>query len=180
MSPRTGTTKNSSAALRRGARLAAVQALYQLTLGGGDADSGALGDGEVEDAIIEFLAHRPGAELPEDAYAEVDDEMFSDLVRGTRRHRGNLVEILNGALPQRWKFDRLDRILAEILGCAAYEMQHRPDVPVAVIINEYVEITKAFYDGNEGGFINGILQEIAQSLRAEEVLEHRNERTRSS
>jgi N utilization substance protein B len=58
-------------------------------------------------------------------------------------------------------------------------MRHRPDVPVAVIINEYVEITKAFYDGDERGFINGILQEVAGKLRGEEVLEHKNERARS-
>jgi N utilization substance protein B len=58
-------------------------------------------------------------------------------------------------------------------------MRHRPDVPVAVIINEYVEITKAFYDGDECGFINGVLQEVAGNLRGEEVLEHRNERAKS-
>ncbi|MBL6951060.1 MAG: transcription antitermination factor NusB [Alphaproteobacteria bacterium] len=175
MSRQTGTAGNSAGALRRASRLAAVQALYQLTLSSPDA-----GDGEVEDAIIEFLTHRPGAELPEDAYAKVDDDLFSDLVRGTRRHYEHLVEILDSVLPQRWKFKRLDRILAEILGCASYELRYRADVPVAVIINEYIEITKAFYDGNEGGFINGVLQEVAQKLRAEEVLEHKNERANSS
>ncbi len=175
MSRGAGTTKISLGALRRASRLAAVQALYQLTLSSPDA-----GDGEVEDTIIEFLTHRPGAALPEDAYAEVDGDLFSDLVRGTCRHHEHLVEILDNALPRRWKFDRLDRILAEVLGCAVYELCYRPDVPVAVIINEYVEITKAFYDGNEGGFINGVLQEVAQKLRAEEVLEHKNERANSN
>ena len=58
-------------------------------------------------------------------------------------------------------------------------MRFRIDVPVAVIINEYVEITKAFYEGDEGGFINGVLQEVAENLRGDEVLEHRNERARS-
>lgn len=173
MSQHTGTAKSSPAALRRGSRLASVQALYQLAVSGSEG-----GGSEVEDTIIEFLNHRPGAELPEDAYAEVDAELFSDLVRGTRRHHGHLVEILDGVLPVRWKFSRLDRVLAEILGCAAYEMRYRPDVPMAVIINEYVEITKAFYDGNEGGFINGVLQEVAESLRGQEVLEHRNERAK--
>ncbi|MDP6691408.1 MAG: transcription antitermination factor NusB [Alphaproteobacteria bacterium] len=168
------TAKAPAGARRRASRLAAVQALYQLILSG-DAIDGA----RVEDTIIEFLTHRPGAELPEDAYAEVDDDLFSDLVRGTYRHRGDLVAILDSVLPQRWKFIRLDRILAEVLGCAAYELKHRPDVPVAVIINEYVEITKAFYEGDEPGFINGVLQEVAQNLRAEEVLEHRNERAKT-
>ncbi|MDE0943218.1 MAG: transcription antitermination factor NusB [Alphaproteobacteria bacterium] len=170
-----GGKKPSSGALRRGSRLAAVQALYQLSLSGEETD-----DIAVEDAIIEFLTHRPGAEMPEDAYAEVDGDLFSDLVRGTRRHQKGLIKILNKALPTRWRFERLDRILAEVLGCAAYEMKYRPDVPVAVIINEYVEITKAFYEGKEGGFINGILQEVAQNLRADEVLEHRNERAKNT
>lgn len=175
MSRKTGRSKSAAGALRRAARLAAVQALYQL-----DLDSENPAGSVVEDAIIEFLTHRPGAELPEDAYAEVDDELFSDLVRGTCRHRGQLVKILDSVLPPRWKFVRLDRILAEVLGCAVYELRHRPDVPVAVIINEYIEITKAFYDGNEGGFVNGVLQEAAQTLRAEEVLEHKNERANSN
>jgi N utilization substance protein B len=175
MSRQPGKIESSAGSLRRASRLAAVQALYQLTLS--DPDSG---DNEVEDAIIEFLTHRPGAELPEDAYAEVDDDLFSDLVRGTRRHHPDLVQLMDSVLPRRWKFERLDRILAEVMGCAAYELKYRPDVPVAVIINEYVEITKAFYDGNEGGFINGVLQEVAQKLRAEELLEHKNERANSS
>jgi transcription antitermination protein NusB len=175
MSGQTDTPNHPAGALRRASRLAAVQALYQLTSSNPDA-----GESEVEDAIIEFLTHRPGAELPEDAYAEVEDDLFSDLVRGTRRHHEQLVEILDTVLPQRWKFERLDRILAKILGCAVYELCYRPDVPVAVIINEYIEITKAFYDGNESGFINGVLQETAQKLRAKEVLEHKNERAKSS
>ena len=175
MNKKSATAKSSAGARRRASRLAAVQALYQLTLNHDAADGG-----EVEDAIIEFLTHRPGAELPEDAYAEVDNDLFSDLVRGTHRHHGQLVDILDAVLPRRWKFARLDRILAEILGCAAYELSHRPDVPVAVIINEYVEITKAFYEGDEIGFINGVLQEVAQNLRAEEVLEHKNERAKSN
>ncbi|MDA1101540.1 MAG: transcription antitermination factor NusB [Proteobacteria bacterium] len=175
MSRQTGATKASAGALRRASRLAAVQALYQLTVSSPES-----GDAEVEDTIIEFLTHRPGAELPEGAYAEVDDDLFSDLVRGTRRHHKHLVEIMDSVLPRRWKFERLDRILAEVLGCAVYELCYRPDVPVAVIINEYIEITKAFYDGNEGGFINGVLQELAQKLRAEEVLEHKNERAHST
>ncbi|MBT3334392.1 MAG: transcription antitermination factor NusB [Rhodospirillaceae bacterium] len=174
-----GGKKTSSGALRRGSRLAAVQALYQLSLSGDAADDTA-DEIVVEDAIIEFLAHRPGAELPEDAYAEVDGDLFSDLVRGARRHQVGLIKVLDAALPTRWRFERLDRILAEVLGCAAYEMKYRPDVPVAVIINEYVEITKAFYEGKEGGFINGILQEVAQGLRGDEVLEHRNERAKTT
>ncbi|MBT3534867.1 MAG: transcription antitermination factor NusB [Rhodospirillaceae bacterium] len=161
-------------ARRRASRLAAVQALYQLALGGQITDGA-----EVEDTIIDFLTHRPGAELPEDAYAEVDNDMFSDLVRGASRHHENLVRLLDEVLPERWKYIRLDQILAKVLSCAAYELNHRPDVPVAVIINEYVEITKAFYDGDEGGFINGILQELAERLRGDEVLEHRNERAKN-
>ena len=167
-------TKSSHGARRRASRLAAVQALYQLTLSGQGADGEA-----VEDAIIEFLTHRPGAELPEDAYAEVDNDMFSDLVRGVCRHHGGLVKILDAALPTRWRYARLDKVLAQVLSAAAYEMKHRPDVPVAVIINEYVEITKAFYEGDEVGFINGMLQEVAGKLRGDEVLEHRNERAKS-
>ncbi len=174
MTDTNGNAPPTPGARRRASRLAAVQALYQLAL------SGQVLDGDVvEDAILEFLTHRPGAELPEDAYAEVDDDMFSDLVRGASRHHGELVDILDGVLPPRWKYQRLDQILAKVLSCAAYEAKFRPDVPIAVIINEYVEITKAFYDGDEAGFINGILQEVAEKQRGDELREHRNERAKS-
>ena len=174
MNRNSGSATSTVGSRRRASRLAAVQALYQIALCGEEPN-----DAMVEDAIIEFLTYRLGAELPEDSYAEVDNEMFSDLVRGTFRQSVRLIEILDRVLPDRWKFAKLDKILAKILGCAAYEMQFRVDVPVAVIINEYVEITKAFYEGDEGGFINGVLQEVAENLRGDEVLEHRNERARS-
>lgn len=158
-------------ALRSASRLAAVQALYQITLISPNADSA-----EVEDTIIDFVTHRPGAELPDEAFAKVDWDLFSDLVRGACRHQNQLVQMLNKKLPKRWQFERLDQILAEVLISANYELLYRTDVPVAVIINEYVEITKAFYGGKESGFINGVLQEISQELRFEEMLEHTNER----
>ncbi|MDP6565491.1 MAG: transcription antitermination factor NusB [Alphaproteobacteria bacterium] len=155
---------------RRASRLAAVQTRYQLSLGGG----------EVEDAIIEFLRDRPGATLEGDAYAEVDGDLFADIVRGSKRRHDEIVALLDRHLPARWRFARLDQILAEILACAAYELQRRPDVPAPVIINEYVEITKAFYDGKEGGFINGVLQEVANGLRADEIEDHKHEQSGSA
>ena len=95
---------STTGSMRRASRLAAVQALYQLALCGEELN------GElVEDTIIEFLAYRPGAELPEDAYAEVDQEMFSDLVRGTFRQNVHLIHILDKVLPDRWKFAKLDQ-----------------------------------------------------------------------
>ena len=174
MNRNSGSATSTVGSKRRASRLAAVQALYQIALCGEEPN-----DAMVEDTIIEFFTYRLGAELPEDTYAEVDNEMFSDLVRGTFRQNVHLIQILDKVLPNRWKFAKLDQILAKILGCAAYEMRFRIDVPVAVIINEYVEITKAFYEGDEGGFINGVLQEVAENLRGDEVLEHRNERAKS-
>ena len=93
----------TSGSRRRASRLAAVQALYQLALCGEDPN-----DALVEDAIIEFLTYRPGAELPDDAYAELDNEMFSDLVRGTYRQDASLIKILDEVLPIRWKFAKLE------------------------------------------------------------------------
>ena len=107
MNPNSGSTISTAGSRRRASRLAAVQALYQLALCGEEPN-----DAMVEDTIIEFFTYRLGAELPEDTYAEVDNEMFSDLVRGTFRQNVHLIQILDKVLPNRWKFAKLGQILA--------------------------------------------------------------------
>jgi len=141
------------------ARLAAVQALYQIELTGAPAGS----------VIAEFTAHRLGKEIDGDRYAEADRSFFAELVGGASEHRGQLDGMISAALPPEWPLDRLERVLRGILRVGAFELCHRGDVPARVVINEYVEIAHAFFEGKEPGMVNGVLDCIGQLLRPAEL-----------
>ncbi len=144
---------------RRAARLAAVQATYQIELAGAD----------VEAVLNEFLKHRlaPGAADPD--FAEVDRVLFGDLVRGIAERRQELDRLLAGHLTEGWALERLEQVLAAILRAGTYELLVRTDVPPRVALNEYVELAHAFYAGKEPGFVNGVLDRIARELRPQEL-----------
>lgn len=148
-----------NAVRRSAARLAAVQTLYQLDMTGGDA----------EDVIIDNLSNQRGARLEGDDVADMDPRFYSDVARGTARWRDQLDALLNQDIADGWSMARLERILAALLRCAAYELKHRPDVPARVVINEYLEIARAFFDGEEPRLVNGVLDAVARRLRGGEM-----------
>ena len=141
---------------RSAARLAAVQALYQL---GMDADT------TVDRTILEFERHRLGREVDGDVYANADGKFFEDLVRGATERKEELDALLEPAITKNWSLERVERILKCILRAAIYELVARPDVPSKVVINEYLEVTHSFYGGSEPGFVNGILDRLARDIR---------------
>jgi N utilization substance protein B len=142
------------------ARLAAVQALYQLSHNPGLDPVSVIG---------EFVHHRLGREIDGEHYGEADEKLFSDLVRGVERHRERLDETLSAALSEEWPLQRLETILRLILEAGAYELAHRPDIPPRVTLNEYVTIAHAFFDGKEPVLANGVLNRLARALRAAEI-----------
>lgn len=141
------------------ARLAAVQALYQIELTA--ADPGAV--------VSEFLAHRLGREIDGDQYADADRGFFADLVKGCGERHEDIDEIIAESLPQDWPLARLESVLRAILRAGTYELLARGDVPARVAINEYVEIAHAFFSGKEPGMVNGVLDRIARTLREAEL-----------
>ena len=141
------------------ARLAAVQALYQIELGG-----------ETPEAVVaEFSTHRFGREIDGDRYAEADRAFFADIVKGCSERRAEIDEMLSSALPSDWPLARIESVLRAILRAGAFELVARSDVPARVVINEYVEVAHAFFSGKEPGMANGVLDRLARSLRAEEL-----------
>jgi transcription antitermination protein NusB len=142
------------------ARLAAVQALYQLEINPG------LGP---ESVIGEFVHHRLGREIDGDVYGEADEKLFAEIVRGVWRERERLDETLSAALTEEWPLLRLDMILRLILEAGAYEIVHRPDIPPRVTMSEYIAIADAFFGGKEPGLANGVLDRLARTLRAGEL-----------
>lgn len=157
--------KSPTAAQRRSAaRLAAVQALYQVEL------SGATPDGILIDFLRDRIGETRGAEAADaEPMIEPDGALFGEVVRGTLADKALLDEMIGNALNDGWTVDRLEAILRAILRAGAYELRHRSDVPPKVAITEYVDVAHAFYSGPEPGLINAVLDRIARVLRPDEM-----------
>jgi N utilization substance protein B len=138
------------------ARLAAVQALYQMEL---------VGCG-VEDVITEFSDHRFDANLEGEVLATADEDYFAAIVRGVVADQTALDRGIAERLAGGWRLERLDSTLRAILRAGAFELMRRPDTPIEVIIDEYVELAKAFSEEAEVKFVNAALDGIARDARS--------------
>ncbi len=136
---------------RRAARLAAVQALYQMELAGVGA----------EEVAEEFIAHRFG-ETPTDA------DFFKSIVEGVPAHQVEIDKAIAACLSPTWTLTRMDSILRAILRAAGLELVARRDVPAKVVIDEYVGIAHDFFAGEEPSFANAALDRMAHRKRAPE------------
>lgn len=141
---------------RSAARLAAVQAFYQLLMAG---------EPNVGKVVTEYIEHRLGAEIEGDQYVDADAAMFEDILEGAWNRREEWQTIIAGHLNKDWTLERIDKILIAVLSAGCYELAARVDVPTAVIINEYVDVTHGFYDRAEASFVNGVLDKLAKELR---------------
>lgn len=156
------TTDNNSqpvkpANQRGAARLAAVQALYQMDIGG----TGVL------EIVAEYETHRLGQELDGDTYLKADASWFRSIVAGVVREQRQLDPMIGAALQDDWALSRLDSTVRAILRAGTFELKERKDVPVAVIVTEYVEIAKAFFEDDEPKLVNAVLDRIAKQVRVE-------------
>ena len=143
----------TDAAARHAARLAAVQALYQMELAG-------VGAEEVAD---EFVAHRF-----EEFSEQPDTDFFSAILAGVPVHQVEIDRAIAGCLSENWTLARMDSILRAILRAAAFELIARRDVPAKVVIDEYVGLAGAFFSCDEPGFVNAALDRMARRKRAKE------------
>ncbi|HFD17008.1 MAG TPA: transcription antitermination factor NusB [Rhodospirillales bacterium] len=147
---------------RRAARLAAVQALYQVEAGAQDP----------EEVVREFRAHRLARLLepfvPDLPSPRVDRAWFEHLVCGAWRRRQELDALIAEALAADWSLERCGYLLRACLRAGAFELVACPDVPTGVVIDEYIEIAKLFFSGDEPRFVNAVLDRIARRVRAKE------------
>jgi N utilization substance protein B len=137
------------------ARLAAVQALYQMETGGAGAEA----------VIREFGEHRFDRDIEGVPLAPADEGYFADLVRGVVAGQARLDAAIRHRLADGWRLERIDATLRAILRVGAFELVGG-DAPASVVIDEYVEIAKSFFDGPEPGFVNAALDGIARDERA--------------
>lgn len=144
---------------RSAARLAAVQALYQM-------DSRGQG---VEAVIREFSDFRLNGDLEGEKRRKADKAFFADILRGAVETQHRLDPYLQRQLAKGWTLKRIDMTARAILRAGLYELVRRPDVPFRVVIDEYIDIANAFFDGgDEPKFINAVLDAAAKDARADE------------
>ncbi|MDE1933121.1 transcription antitermination factor NusB [Bradyrhizobium sp.] len=146
---------------RRGAaRLAAVQALYQMDIAGAG----------INDIFAEFESHWLGNEVEGDTYLPAEAAFFRDVVSGVVRDQAMLDPLIDEALSKGWPLKRIDAILRAVLRAGAYELQHRKDVPGRVVVSEYVDVAHAFVESEETGMVNAVLDQIARHFRGSEFV----------
>jgi len=147
--------EEAKATERSVARLAAVQALYQMELARTD----------VAAVVAEFNKHRFEEVLEDRTLAKADTLFFGELLHGVVRRQLEIDPILDQQLAAGWRLPRLDSILRACLRAAAFELIERSEVPARVVINEYIEVAHAFFEGDEPKVVNGVLDKLAKKLR---------------
>ena len=151
--------KGERKANRRGAaRLAAVQALYQMDIAGTG----------LTDILAEFESHWLGGEVEGSQYLPAEAAFFRDIVGGVVADQRKLDPLIDAALAQGWPLKRVEALLRAMLRAGTYELDRRRDVPARVIVSEYVDVANAFVDKNETGMVNAVLDCLARQLRTTE------------
>ena len=153
------TDKDPRKANRRGAaRLAAVQALYQMDIARTPVNS----------ILAEFESHWLGQEVEGSQYLPAEAAFFRSIVRGVLDDQRTLDPMIDKALLGGWPLKRVEALLRAVLRAGAFELSSRSDVPARVVVAEYVDVAHAFLDGDETGMVNAVLDRIARQLRAAE------------
>jgi N utilization substance protein B len=140
---------------RSAARLAAVQALYQL-------DMEKIGIARLLD---EFHAHRLGEAIEDARIAKAEQSFFDDVVSGVNARRAEIDALIEANLGEQWKIGRLDKTMLQILRAGTYELLARADVSTSTVINEYLDVAHAFFDAKDAKFVNGLLDAVAKEKR---------------
>jgi len=143
---------------RSAARLGAVQALYQMDVAGTD----------IDDAVEEFLGTLIENSLEDENCHLVspDEAHFEDILRGVVREQREIDQQIDAALAKNWTLSRLDSTLRAILRAGTYEMRRCKSVPFKVVVTEYVDVAHAFFEGDEPGVVNAVLDRIGRTARA--------------
>ncbi|WP_203234625.1 transcription antitermination factor NusB [Sphingomonas solaris] len=147
---------NERSRSRSAARLAAVQALYQREME----------NTPLPKLLDEFHQHRLGKTIEDVTYNDAEIDFFDDLVRGVDARRDEIDTAITAKLASGWTIERLDKPMRQILRAGTYELIARIDVPTGSVISEYVDVADAFYAKREKGFVNGLLDAVAKTVRA--------------
>ncbi len=139
---------------RGAARLAAVQALYQMDIGGAD----------LKDVLEQFDHRRAGHEFDGEQYLPADVDFLRQIVSGVLEKQLTIDPLLENGLSRDWHLSKIDSTLRAILRAAAFELVFRRDIPSRVVISEYLDVASAFFEGEVPGMVNAVLDGIARDL----------------
>ena len=151
--------KEKGKANRRGAaRLAAVQALYQMDIAGKG----------LNDILAEFESHWLGREVEGEQYLPAEAAFFREIVGGFTADQRRLDPLIDQTLASGWPLKRVEAIVRAVLRAGAFELDKRRDIPARVVVSEYVGVANAFVDREETGMVNAVLDALARRFRAGE------------
>ena len=143
---------------RSSARLAGVQALYQMDVAGKG----------VDEVSAEFENFWIGSLIEGDEYLPAEKAFFRDILRGVIADQRALDMTIDATLSRGWPLARVEAVIRAVLRAGAYELKKRMDVPARVIISEYVDIAAAFHERDEAGMVNAVLDVLAHETRPAE------------
>ncbi|WP_347139701.1 transcription antitermination factor NusB [Paracoccus sp. SSK6] len=144
-------------ALSSGARLYAVQALYQMEAAGQSADR----------VMREFEIYRLGVENEDGQYLPADEALFTRIVDAAVNWQSRIDQATDRGLVAKWPIDRIDPVLRAVFRAAGAELV-TPQTPPKVVISEYVRLAEAFFpEGREAKFVNAVLDHVARELQPE-------------
>lgn len=141
--------------MKSAARLYAVQALFQMEAMGQSLDK----------VRVEFEDHRFGMTTEEGEFSEGDVDVFRALLEAAVGNQARIDQMTDRALVARWPLGRIDPTLRAVFRAAGGELIDTA-TPPKVVINEFVEVARAFFPaGKEAGFVNGVLDHMAREAR---------------
>lgn len=146
-------TQSRTANQRGAARLAAVQALYQMDVG----------RQSLEDTLSQFGTIHVGREIEGEEYLPADADFFRQIVTGVIKGQLQIDPAVDQALVDTWPMGRIDATLRAILRAAVFELLKRKDIPSRVVITEYVDVAKAFYEDEAPKMVNAVLDQVAKT-----------------
>jgi len=153
-------SKEPGKANQRGAaRLAAVQALYQMDVG----------RTSIENTMSQFHTFHFGREIEGDEYLPADKDYFKQILEGVKEHQLKIDPAIDSSLVEGWPVTRIDSTLRAILRSAAFELLYKKDIPARVVITEYVDVARAFFDKDQPAMVNGVLDNLAKEHRPDDL-----------
>ena len=122
----------------------------------------------LNEVFAEFESFWMGREIEGEQYKPAEGKLFRAIVNGVLAGQIEIDRAVD-ALLEGWPLKRIEAIMRAVLRAGGFELMHRKDVPVRVVVSEYVDIASAFLEKDEVGMINAVLDRLARQARAEEL-----------
>lgn len=144
--------RKTKSGLRGVTRFYAVQMLYQAEM-----------ESKSLDGIIKSAESSVEVVLSEDVtISGIDIEFFKTLLNVIKEHLAEIDKVISENLSDKWKIDRLDKVMKNILRLGVAELLYLKEIPSNVVFNEYIEISKAFFEKDDVSFVNGLLNAVSK------------------